>query len=306
MGSWFSRRDFLPAGLKADQVELDGNRIRVHARSLNASAACPRCGTVSRHVHSKYWRRPADLPAHGREVELVLLVRRFRCRAVSCPTKIFSKRFPPDVTRPHARRTSRLQELVRHIGIALGGRPAQALAGRLLLPVSKDTFLRSVRAKTEWSVAAPRVVGIDDWAWRKVIDLLPDREPATVEARLRARPGIEVVARNRNGGYGSTIARAMPDAVQAADCRHLLENASAAFLVAVQRNMPAIRKAIGVETLDPRLLTAAERLQFEGFQRRQQTNHMFRRMADKGVSIKRIVRLTGLSRGLVRQIIRGE
>ncbi|QRD53792.1 ISL3 family transposase (plasmid) [Pseudosulfitobacter pseudonitzschiae] len=321
MGSLFSRRDFLPSGLKADQVELDGNRIRVHARSLDASAACPRYGTVSRHVHSKYWRRPADLPAHGREVELVLLVRRFRCGAVGCPTKIFSERFPPDVTRPHARRTSRLQELVRHIGIALGGRPAQALAGRLLLPVSKDTFLRSVRAKTEGAVSDPRVVGIDDWAWRKgqrygtlicdlerrkVIDLLPDREPATVEAWLRARPGIEVVARDRNGGYGGATARALPDAVQVADRWHLLENASAAFLAAVQRNMPAIRKAIGVATLDPRLLTAAERLQFEGFQRRQQTNHMVRRMADEGVLFKRIVRLTGLSRRLVRQIIRGE
>ncbi len=321
MGSWFSRRDFLPAGLKADQVELDGNRIRVHARSLDASATCPRCGTVSRHAHSKYWRRPADLPAHGREVELVLLVRRFRCRAVSCPTKIFSERFRPDVARTHARRTSRLQELVRHIGIALGGRPAQALAGRLLLPVSKDTFLRSVRAKTEGAVAAPRVVGIDDWAWRKgqrygtlicdlerrkVIDLLPDREPATVEAWLRARPEIEVVARDRNGGYGGATARALPDAVQVADRWHLLVNASAAFLAAVQRNMPAIRKAIGVEILDPRLLTAAERLQFEGFQRRQQTNHMVRQMADEGVPIKRIVRLTGLSRGLVRQITRGE
>lgn len=97
MGAWFSRRDFLPAGLKADQVELDGNRIRVHARSLDASAACPRCGMVSRHVHSKYWRRPADLPAHGREVELVLLVRRFRCPAVGCPTKIFSERFTSTV-----------------------------------------------------------------------------------------------------------------------------------------------------------------------------------------------------------------
>ena len=61
MGPWFSRRDFLPAGLKADRIELDRNRIRVHARSLDPSAACPHCGTVSRHVHSKYWRRPADL-----------------------------------------------------------------------------------------------------------------------------------------------------------------------------------------------------------------------------------------------------
>ena len=226
MTSWFSRRGFLPRGLKADQVELDGNTIRVHARSSDATAACPRCGTVSRHLHSKYRRRPADLPAHGRAVELVLLVRRFRCRATRCTTRIFAERFPSTVTWPHARRTSRLQGLVRHLGLALGGRPAQGLAERLLLPVSKDTFLRSVRATPGEAVAEPRVVGIDDWAWRKgqrygtlicdlerrrIIDLLPDREPATVEAWLSARPGIEVVARDRNGGYGGAVTRALPE-----------------------------------------------------------------------------------------------
>lgn len=321
MASHFSRRDCLSAGLKADQVELVGNTVRIHSRSAKATAACPRCGTASRHVHSRYRRRPADLPAHGRKVELVLLVRRFRCRALRCPAKIFAERFPPDVTRPHARRTSRLQGLVRHLGLALGGRPAQALAARLLLPVSKDTFLRSIRDTAEASSSDLRVIGIDDWAWRKgqrygtlicdlerrrVIDLLPDREPATVEAWLRARPGIEVVARDRNGGYGGAVSRALPKAVQVADRWHLLENASAAFLAAVQRNMPAIRKAIGAKTLDPKLLTAAEKLQYEGYLRRQQTNRMVRQMADDGVPIRRIVRQTGLSRQLVRQILRGE
>nr|WP_246107512.1 hypothetical protein [Puniceibacterium confluentis] len=53
-----------------------------------------------------------------------------------------------------------MQELVRHIGIALGGRPALALAGQLLLPVSRDTFLRSVRMKPEEAAVEPRVVGI--------------------------------------------------------------------------------------------------------------------------------------------------
>lgn len=321
MASWFSRRDFLPAGLKADQVELDGNTIRIHARSSDATAACPRCGAVSRHVHSRYRRRPADLPAHGRAVELILLVRRFRCCAMSCSARIFAERFSPNVTQPHMRRTSRLQGLVRHLGTALGGRPAQALARRLLLPVSKDTFLRSLRGVTEKSAEVPRVIGIDDWAWRKgqrygtlicdlerrqVIDLLPDREPATVEAWLRARPSIRIVARDRNGGYGGAVARALPEAIQVADRWHLLENASAAFLAAVQRSMPAIRNAIGTKTVDPALLTAAEKLQYEGFRRRQQTNRMVREMAGEGLPIKRIVRSTGLSRKLVRQILRGE
>ncbi|MDF3363039.1 ISL3 family transposase [Sulfitobacter sp. Ks41] len=321
MALHFSRRDFLPAGLKADQIELVENTIRIHSHSVKTTAACPHCGTISRHVHSRYRRRPADLPAHGRAVELVLLVRRFRCRAMNCSTKIFAERFPPAVTRPYARRTSRLQGLVRHLGLALGGRPAQALAARLQLPASKDTFLRSIRSTAKAARSELRVIGIDDWAWRKgqrygtlicdlerrrVIDLLPDREPATVEAWLRARPGIEVVARDRNGGYGSAVSRALPKAVQVADRWHLLENVSAAFLSAVQRNMPAIRKATGANTLDPKLLTAAERLQYEGFLRRQQTNRMVRQMADDGTPIKRIVRLTGLSRGLVRQIVRGE
>ena len=154
-----------------------------------------------------------------------------------------------------------------------------------------------------------------------MVDLLPDREPATVEAWLRARPGIEVVARDRNGGYGGAVARALPHAVQVADRWYLLEcagdrgasgaaqapeHASAAFLAAVQRSLPAIRKAIGSQTVDPKLLTAAERLQYEGFLRRRQTNGMVRQMAGDGVPIRRIVRHTGLSRKLVRQILRGE
>nr|WP_157136398.1 transposase family protein [Sagittula stellata] len=134
------RRALLPGGLKADRVELVDDRVQIHVRPVGGTAACPRCGEISRRVHSHYQRRLADLPAHGRQVRLVLSARRFRCWSPLCRTRIFAERFSPAIAQPYARRTGRLQDLVRHLGLALGGQPAQALAARLLLPVSKDTF----------------------------------------------------------------------------------------------------------------------------------------------------------------------
>jgi hypothetical protein len=44
-----------------------------------------------------------------------------------------------------------------------------------------------------------------------------------------------------------------------------MENASRAFLDAVRKSMRQIRTVIGATTIDPKLLTAAERLQYEGY-----------------------------------------
>ena len=66
-----------------------------------------------------------------------------------------------------ARRTSRLEAIVHHLGIALGGRPAAALARRLMLPVSKDTLLRVVRRHAAYDTSPLCVIGIDDWAWKR-------------------------------------------------------------------------------------------------------------------------------------------
>ena len=59
------------------------------------------------------------------------------------------------------------------------------------------------------------------------------------------------------------MARALPEAMQVADRWHLMENASRAFLDAVRRSMRLIRCAMGAATINPDLLTAAERIQYE-------------------------------------------
>ena len=70
--------------------------------------------------------------------------------------------------------------------------------------------------------------------------------------------------------------------------------------------MHQIRGAIGATTIDPKLLTAAERLQYEGYLRREEANAAILALSKIGIPIKQIVRQTGHSRKLVRQVIRGE
>lgn len=70
--------------------------------------------------------------------------------------------------------------------------------------------------------------------------------------------------------------------------------------------MRPIRSAIGAAVINPTLLTTAERLQYEGYLRREDTNAAIKALAKDGVPIKQIVKRTGHSRKLVRQVIRGE
>ena len=108
-----------------------------------------------------------------------------------------------------------------------------------------------------------------DLGQRRIIDLLPDRDLVTVEAWLAAHPEITVVSRDRDGGYGQTASNAAPQAVQVADRWHLMENASAAFLEAARRSMRSIREVLSATVINPSLLTCAERIQYDGFLRRQ-------------------------------------
>ena len=63
-----------------------------------------------------------------------------------------------------------------------------------------------------------------------------------------------------------------------------MENASRAFLDAVGKSMREIRKAIGAARIDPRLLTYAEKSQYEGYQRREETNGSILSLSQEGVA----------------------
>lgn len=90
-----------------------------------------------------------------------------KARCCHCRRPIFAERFGDHVVPIRARRTARLERIVHHLGLALGGRPAAGVAQRLMLPVSNDILLRVVRRRTVMPSDPLVVVGIGDWAFRR-------------------------------------------------------------------------------------------------------------------------------------------
>ena len=119
-----------------------------------------RCGWHERHLQ--------DLPALDAPVTVKLRLQRWQCRNGACNRKTFTTQLP-EVAAPRARRTDRAAEVIYLFAHGVGGRPGERLIKRLGMPTSDDTILRCLkrRVKARGPDGKTRVVGVDDWAWRK-------------------------------------------------------------------------------------------------------------------------------------------
>ena len=178
-------------------------------------------------------------------------MRRWRCRDKACGRRTFVEQFP-EIAEPLARRTRRVTELIHLFGHGVGGRPSERLLKRIGMPTSDDTILRHLKRRTDGQRAetSVRVVGVDDWAWRKghnygtivvdlerreVVDVLPDRSTANISAWLAQRPEIEVVSRDRCGSYAQGAQDGAPQAHQVADRFHMVQNLREAIQTQLSR-----------------------------------------------------------------------
>jgi len=220
-----------PTNFAIRYSDISVQNVTIGLMSSYSFGVCPQCKQISYKVHSYYERKVNDLPMSGKTVHLRISVRKFFCRQAECSRKIFAERFD-ECLPSYQRRLQRSKAQIGQIGLSCGSKPGAKLCRLIGLPVSASTVLRIIKKTPLPEAITPKVLGIDDFAFRKgntygtilvdleqrkVIDLLPDRESKTVEAWLTAHPGVEVVSRDRSPVYAHAVTAAAPMAIQVAD-----------------------------------------------------------------------------------------
>ncbi len=236
----FSSVFHFPAGITIDSLDPSANELVMRIACDWPSMPCPECQQPSARIHSRYPRTVADLPCAGRHVLLLLTVRKCVCRTPSCPRKIFTERLPGLVA-SYGRMTRRLIALLQALGLGAGGQLGTRQAERSSIATTPSTLLRHVMQLPAPLTRAVRVLGVDDFAWkkrftygtilvdlerRKIIDVLADRDSATVAAWVQAPPEVELVISDRGKDFAKAATVGAPQAQQVVDRFHLVKNLS--------------------------------------------------------------------------------
>lgn len=322
---------------KIEKIVSTSTGITIFLTTIQSQPDCPNCATKAQKVHSRYQRQLSDLPWEGIAVRLQLNSRKWFCQNPDCEQHVFCERLP-ELAAPYARRTLRLNDLLTRLGFALGGRPAAQFANHLSLSASARTLLRRLRAVKQPPTLPVRVLGVDDFAFRKgqrygtilidqerhcVLDLLPDREAATLENWLQAHPGIEIITRDRAAAYAEGASKGAPQAQQVADRFHLLKNLVEALERLLHRHHQALKVAaqelprIAAPTLPTGEAATTplppwqQRLAQEQQQRRARRHGVYQEVlrlyaGGQGMGIRAIARHLEIGRQTVRKYVRAD
>jgi transposase len=254
--------ELIPNGLQLESLSIEAGKVTLSTRSRESRVRCPVCGSVSSRAHSRYLRTVSDLLWHGARVKLEIRARRFFCDEVSCERRIFCERLPEIA--PRARKTSRLEEALLAIALELGGRAGARLALELGIVAARDALLRRIKAAPLPEVGKVRVLGVDDFAFKKgstygtilvdleghrVVDLLPERSQESLVAWFEGHPDteVEVATRDRSNIYREGLAKGAPGAAHVADRWHLLHNLTLTLEEYLLQKRPILQKAAAPE-----------------------------------------------------------
>ncbi|MFE7839172.1 ISL3 family transposase [Streptomyces sp. NPDC057474] len=316
-------------GLVIEDITLGDDRVLVVARAVATHAICPECGGTSGRVHSGYDRWLADAAVGGRPMVIQLRVRRFRCAVAACPRTTFAEQVA-GLTFRYGRRSERLHAVLQVVALMLAGRAGARLTSVLEAVTSRSTLLRLIRSLPDPQPTTPRILGVDDFALRKghvygtvlidietrrPVDLLPDREAATLTRWLAEHPGVEIICRDRATAYAEGARAGAPNAVQVADRWHVWHNLAEAVDRCVTRHAAHLREPADPPTPQASAAAVAELEKIAKAGRPAGTAHRcadrtrerhraVHALLDQGRAQREIARELGLARNTVRRFAR--
>ena len=218
-------------GFRLLSYHRETGRLVLICERVMLTAPCPVCGPVAHRIHGRYKRTVWDLSVQNVQVLLHLHVRKFSCDHPDCLRRIFTERLP-QVTSPHGRFAFGLRQFLGQLGREQGGASGARNATLQSIQVTSRAILRFMHALPLPTIAPPRIIGLDEWAWKrgqcygaivvdlerkKPIALLPDRSKPTVIQWLKRYPTIKIVARDRSKEFAAAITEALPHAQHVAD-----------------------------------------------------------------------------------------
>ncbi|MEE9362256.1 MAG: ISL3 family transposase [Cellulophaga sp.] len=243
--------------LIVNNIDYSCSIVKIYASIKAKRSKCPKCEKYSNKVHDHYTRTLSDLPVFQNKTTIILKTCKFKCNNPQCNRKVFSEQTPYILR--YSRRTKRVSKILDSLSIESTGKLGSMLSKQLLISVSNSTITRMVHRQQLPPIIQPKVLGVDDSAYRKgisygtilidmetskPIDILPSREGKELKKWLSKYPDVKIVTRDRASSYASAINEVCPDAEQVADRFHLLMNLSDALDKYFKSVNPKIKKLI--------------------------------------------------------------
>jgi len=156
----------LPEGMIVKHIQITEQGLVIEVEASHPTSCCPLCAHPSDSIKTHYRRVLRDAPCAGRQVQLILTVRKFYCRNPYFSQKVFTERLPTFVE-PWARMTIRCCQHITSIGLATCGKGGARLAARLGIQTTRPTILRRIMVLPGAPASSVVYLGIDDFAFRR-------------------------------------------------------------------------------------------------------------------------------------------
>lgn len=256
LGNEINLQQFYPKELTLKQVITDEKEITLRMfAETKRECSCPKCKTVSTHIHGTYNRKVQDLPILGRTTWLHVSAYEYQCDNPECSITTFVENIGGFLDY-YSRMTDRCEDLVCSLALETSCEGCARICKNMSIKISGDTVIRLLlkRYEAQEKPECGSAIGIDDFAFKKrnkygtiivdaqthePVEILEGRDGNTLREWLKNNKHVKIVTRDRASAYATAIQEILPDAMQVADRFHLHQNLLEAVKEIINGTIPA-------------------------------------------------------------------